>query len=75
MATARRMGPSTSATSNALLDAAERVLRNEGYGAASSRRIGRMVSSVEKIETPTGTTLSVLSPEYLVNTSPSVSSR
>ena len=39
MATARRMGPSTSATSNALLDAAERVLRNEGYGAASSRRI------------------------------------
>ena len=35
----RRMGPSTSATSNALLDAAERVLRNQGYGAASSRRI------------------------------------
>ena len=39
MATARRMGPADSATSNALLDAAERVLRNEGYGAASSRRI------------------------------------
>ncbi|MEO6716253.1 MAG: helix-turn-helix domain-containing protein [Novosphingobium sp.] len=37
--TTRRMGPSTSATSTALLDAAERVLRNEGYGAASSRRI------------------------------------
>lgn len=35
----RRMGPSDSATSNALLDATERVLRNEGYGAASSRRI------------------------------------
>jgi AcrR family transcriptional regulator len=33
------MGPSDSATSNALLDAAERVLRGEGYGAASSRRI------------------------------------
>ena len=33
------MGPAESATSNALLDAAERVLRNEGYGAASSRRI------------------------------------
>lgn len=33
------MGPADSATSNALLDAAERVLRNEGYGAASSRRI------------------------------------
>lgn len=39
MATARRMGPTNSATSNALLDAAERVLRGEGYGAASSRRI------------------------------------
>lgn len=35
----RRMGPSDSATSNALLDATERVLRGEGYGAASSRRI------------------------------------
>ena len=39
MATTRRMGRADSATSNALLDAAERVLRNEGYGAASSRRI------------------------------------
>ena len=39
MATIRRMGPTTSATSNALLDATERVLRGEGYGAASSRRI------------------------------------
>lgn len=33
------MGPSDSATSNALLDAAERVLRNDGYAAASSRRV------------------------------------
>ena len=33
------MGPTDSATSNALLDATERVLRGEGYGAASSRRI------------------------------------
>ena len=33
------MGPRDSATSNALLDAAERVLRNEGYAAASSRRV------------------------------------
>jgi AcrR family transcriptional regulator len=33
------MGPQDSATWNALLDAAERVLRNEGYAAASSRRI------------------------------------
>lgn len=35
----RRMGSQQSATSNALLDAAERVIRNEGYAAASSRRI------------------------------------
>jgi AcrR family transcriptional regulator len=33
------MGPQDSATSNALLDATERVMRNEGYGAATSRRI------------------------------------
>ena len=33
------MGPQDSATSNALLDATEAVLRNEGYGAATSRRI------------------------------------
>jgi AcrR family transcriptional regulator len=39
MASQRRMGPSDSATSNALLDATERVLRNEGYAAASSRRV------------------------------------
>ncbi len=39
MATQRRMGPADSETSNAMLDATERVLRNEGYGAASSRRV------------------------------------
>jgi AcrR family transcriptional regulator len=39
MASARRMGPQDSATSNALLDATERVMRDEGYGAATSRRI------------------------------------
>ncbi|MDR2856778.1 MAG: TetR family transcriptional regulator, partial [Novosphingobium sp.] len=39
MAATRRMGPQDSATSAALLDATERVLRNEGYGAATSRRI------------------------------------
>jgi AcrR family transcriptional regulator len=33
------MGPQDSATSNALLDATERVLRDEGYAAATSRRI------------------------------------
>lgn len=41
MATLRRMGPSDSATSDALLDATERVLRNQGYGAATSRRIAQ----------------------------------
>ena len=39
MASKRRMGPQDSATSNALLDATERVLRDEGYAAATSRRI------------------------------------
>ncbi len=39
MASTRRMGPQDSTTSNALLDATERVMRNEGYGAATSRRI------------------------------------
>ena len=39
MAATRRMGPQDSASSNALLDATESVLRNEGYGAATSRRI------------------------------------
>lgn len=36
---ARRMGPRTSASALELLDAAERVLRNEGCGALSSRRV------------------------------------
>lgn len=35
----RRMGPRDSETSNALLDAAERVIGREGYAAATSRRI------------------------------------
>ena len=41
MASNRRMGPQDSATSNALLDATERVLREEGYAAATSRRIAQ----------------------------------
>ncbi len=36
---ARRMGPQGSDSSLMLLDATERVLRNEGYGAVSSRRV------------------------------------
>lgn len=39
MASNRRMGPQDSDTSNALLDATERVLRDEGYAAATSRRV------------------------------------
>ena len=39
MAVKRRMGSPDSATSNALLDATEMVLREEGYAAATSRRI------------------------------------
>ena len=35
----RRMGAQSSTTSNLLLDATERVMRNEGYAAATSRRI------------------------------------
>jgi AcrR family transcriptional regulator len=38
-APARRMGPADSASSSALLDAVDRVLREEGYGAISSRRV------------------------------------
>jgi len=39
MKPARRMGPATSETRMAMLDATERVLRMEGYAAVSSRRI------------------------------------
>jgi AcrR family transcriptional regulator len=35
------MGPQDSEVSNALLDAVDRVLRDEGYGAATSRRIAQ----------------------------------
>lgn len=39
MATSRRFGPQDSATSNAILDATERVLRKRGYAAATSRNV------------------------------------
>lgn len=41
MASKRRMGPQDSQTSAALLDATERVLRDQGYAAATSRRIAQ----------------------------------
>jgi len=39
--TAKRRGRPDSATGHALLDATERVLRAEGYGAATSRRVAQ----------------------------------
>lgn len=39
MATSRRFGPQDSATSSAILDATERVLRKRGYAAATSRNV------------------------------------
>lgn len=39
MTTKRRIGPDTSETYVLILDAAEQVIRDEGYAAASSRRI------------------------------------
>lgn len=39
MSTKRRIGPDTSETYALILDAAEQVIRDEGYAAASSRRI------------------------------------
>ena len=39
MAAARRFGPRDSATSTAILDATERVLRTKGYAAATSRNV------------------------------------
>lgn len=39
MAAARRFGPRDSATSTAILDATERVLRAKGYAAATSRNV------------------------------------
>jgi AcrR family transcriptional regulator len=41
MAKTKRMGPQDSAVSNALLDATERILRKEGYAAATSRRVAQ----------------------------------
>lgn len=39
MAATRRFGPRDSATSSAILDATERVLRKKGYAAATSRNV------------------------------------
>jgi len=49
MATKRRMGPQDSATSNALLDATEQVMREEGYAAATSRRIAEVAGVKQQL--------------------------
>jgi AcrR family transcriptional regulator len=43
------MGPQDSATSNGLLDATERVLREEGYAAATSRRIAEVAGVKQQL--------------------------
>lgn len=49
MASVRRMGPKQSETWHALLDAAETVLRDEGYAAASSRRIAEVAGVKQQL--------------------------
>lgn len=44
MAVARRMGPETSATRTALMDAVEAVMREQGYGALSARSVATRAS-------------------------------
>jgi AcrR family transcriptional regulator len=49
MASKRRMGPQDSETSAALLDAVEHVLREEGYAAASSRRVAEVAGLKQQL--------------------------
>lgn len=49
MTSTRRMGPRQSETWHALLDAAETVLRDEGYAAASSRRIAEVAGVKQQL--------------------------
>jgi len=45
----RRMGPAGSANWNAMLDAAEETLREEGYAALTSRRVGERVGVKQRL--------------------------
>jgi AcrR family transcriptional regulator len=45
----RRMGPKDSAVFNALLDAVEQVLQEDGYGAATSRRIATVAGLKQQL--------------------------
>src|SRR6185437_16776645 len=45
----RRMGPAGSTNWNAMLDAAEETLREEGYAALTSRRVGERVGVKQRL--------------------------
>ena len=49
MASPRRMGPRDSEASHAMLDAAERVLREEGHAALSSRRVAEVAGLKQQL--------------------------
>lgn len=49
MASNRRMGPRDAAVPTALLDATETVMREEGYGAVSSRRVAEVAGVKQQL--------------------------
>ncbi|HEX7853549.1 MAG TPA: TetR/AcrR family transcriptional regulator [Sphingobium sp.] len=49
MATNRRMGQKGSAVGSAMLDAAETILREEGYGALTSRRVAELTGVKQRL--------------------------
>ena len=49
MATARRMGPKGSEIWHSMLDAAEEILRDEGYGALTSRRVAECIDVKQRL--------------------------
>lgn len=49
VAKTKRMGPRESETSHALLDAVERVMRDEGYAAATSRRVAELAGVTQQL--------------------------
>ena len=49
MAVARRMGPKGSEIWNSMLDAAEVILRDEGYGLLTSRRVAEVVGVKQRL--------------------------
>lgn len=49
MAVARRMGPAGSTVWHSMLDGAETVLREEGYGALTSRRVAEVIGVKQRL--------------------------